>query len=175
VVDKPTKKTIKLTHERETIMALKIRMARRGTTNRPFYHIVATDSRSPRDGQYLEKLGTYNPLETDATKKCVLVADRINHFISVGAQPSDRVAKLMAQAGLGKAPVLTEKPIKSAPKKRSQERATSKAEKEEALKEAAKAPQEVAAPVVEEAAPAPVAEEAAPVAEAEATTDEAAA
>jgi small subunit ribosomal protein S16 len=158
-------------------MSLKIRMARRGTTNRPFYHIVATDSRNPRDGAYLEKLGTYNPLETEADKKCVLVADRIKHFLSVGAQPSDRVAKLLAQAGLGKAPKITDKPVKSAPKKRSQDRATAKAEKEEALKEAAKAP----VPVVEEpVAEAPAAEEAAPAVEteapaAEATTDEAAA
>lgn len=134
-------------------MALKIRMARRGTTNRPFYHIVATDSRSPRDGQYLEKLGTYNPLEKEADKKCVLVADRITHFLSVGAQPSDRVAKLLAQAGLAKAPKITVKPVKSAPKKRSQERAADKAEKEAAIQEAANAPKEEA-PVAAAEAPA---------------------
>ena len=145
-------------------MALKIRMARRGTTNRPFYHIVATDSRSPRDGQYLEKLGTYNPLEKEADKKVVLVTDRIQHFLSVGAQPTDRVEKFLAQAGLLKAPKLTDKPVKSAPKKRSQERAADKAEKEAALKEAANAPKEEAP--VAEAAEAPATE---------ATTEEAAA
>lgn len=131
-------------------MALKIRMTRRGTTNRPFYHLVATDSRSPRDGAYLEKLGTYNPLEPNADKRVTLVEDRIKYFISVGAQPSDRVAKILAKAGLVKAPKITVQPIKSAPKKRSQERADAKAEKEAALKEAANAP--VEAPVAEEAA-----------------------
>jgi len=140
-------------------MSMKIRMARRGTTNRPFYHLVATDSRSPRDGEYLEKLGTYNPLEADTAKRTVLVTDRIKYWLSVGAQPSDRVAKLLAQAGLGKAPKITDKPIKSAPKKRAQERAAEKAEKEAALKEAANAPAETPAE-----APA-----------AEATTEEAAA
>jgi small subunit ribosomal protein S16 len=130
-------------------MALKIRMARRGTTNRPFYHLVATDSRSPRDGEYLEKLGTYNPLEKDSDKKVTLVTERIKYFLSVGAQPSDRVAKILAQAGLIKATKLTEKPIKSAPKKRSQERAEAKAEKEAALKEAANAPKEAEAPAAE--------------------------
>lgn len=130
-------------------MALKIRLTRRGTTNRPFYHIVATDSRSPRDGSYLEKLGTYNPLEKTAEKKIVLVSDRIKHFLSVGAQPTDRVAKLLSQSGLTAAPKITEQPKKSAPKKRSQDRATAKAEKEEALREAANAP--VEAPAAEEA------------------------
>ena len=145
-------------------MALKIRMSRRGTTNRPFYHIVATDSRSPRDGAYLEKLGTYNPLEKEADKKVVLVAERIQHFLSVGAQPTERVAKFLAQAGLVKATKITDKPVKSAPKKRSQERANDKAEKEAALKEAAAAPKEEAPVAAVEEAPA-----------AEATTEEAAA
>ena len=153
-------------------MALKIRMSRRGTTNRPFYHIVATDSRSPRDGAYLEKLGTYNPLEKEADKKVVLVAERIQHFLSVGAQPTERVAKFLAQAGLVKATKITDKPVKSAPKKRSQEREATRLEKEAALQEAANAPkEEPAAPVAEEAAPAE-----APAAEAEApAADEAAA
>lgn len=131
-------------------MALKIRMSRRGTTNSPFYHIVVTDSRSPRDGAYLEKVGTYNPLAKEDDKKVVLVTERIQHFLNVGAQPTDRIAKFLAQAGLIKAAKLTEKPIKSAPKKRSQERAATKAEKEAALKEAANAPKE--APASEEAA-----------------------
>lgn len=137
-------------------MALKIRLTRRGTSNRPFYHIVASDSRSPRDGSYLEKLGTYNPLEKDADKKVTLLAERIKHFISVGAQPTDRVAKILSQAGLVAAPKITEQPKKSAPKKRAQERAAEKAEKEAALKEAANKPAEEApaeeAPASEESA-----------------------
>lgn len=123
-------------------MALKIRLTRRGTTNRPFYHLVAADSRAPRDGNYLEKLGTYNPLEKDVTKRTTLVEDRIKHFLSTGAQPTDRAAKILAQAGLVKAPKINEQPVKSAPKKRAQERAEAKAEKEAALKEAANAPAE---------------------------------
>lgn len=134
-------------------MSTKIRMARRGTTNRPFYHLVAADSRSPRDGEYLEKLGTYNPLEADAAKRVTLVSDRVKYWLSVGAQPSDRVAKLLSQAGLMNAPKITDKPVKSAPKKRAQERAAEKAEKEAALKEAANAPKEAPAetPAAEEA------------------------
>lgn len=115
-------------------MALKLRMTRRGTTNRPFYHIVATDSRAPRDGNYLEKLGTYNPLAT--TDKVTLEADRIKHWLSVGAQPSDRVAKMLGQAGLAAMPKISERPQKSAPKKKAQERSAAKAEKEAAIKEA---------------------------------------
>ncbi len=140
-------------------MALKIRMARRGTTNRPFYHIVAADSRKPRDGAYLEKLGTYNPLlPSDNPQRVTLEAERIKHWLSVGAQPSERIAKILSQNGLGKAPVITEKPKKSAPKKKAQERAEAKAEKEAALKEAAAAPKEEAAPA-EAQAEAPATEE----------------
>lgn len=143
-------------------MALKLRLTRRGTTNRPFYHLVAADSRAPRDGNYLEKLGTYNPLEKDATKRVTLVEDRIKHFLSTGAQPSDRVAKILAQAGLVKAPKINEQPIKSAPKKRAQDRAEAKAEKEAALKEAANAPAEAPAETpAEEATEEAAAEEAA--------------
>lgn len=125
---------------------LKLRMARRGTTNRPFYHIVAADSRKPRDGNYLEKLGTYNPLlaHTDPAR-LTLNTERIKYWLSVGAQPSERIAKLLAQNGIGKAPTITNKPKKSAPKKKSQERATARAEKEAALKEAAAKPAEEAA------------------------------
>lgn len=135
-------------------MALKIRMARRGTTNRPYYHIVAADSRSPRDGAYLEKLGTYNPLAKEGEQKVNLVTERVQFFLNNGAQPTDRIAKFLADAGLIKARKLTDKPVKSAPKKRSQERAADKAEKEAALKEAANAPKEEAPVAAAEEAPA---------------------
>lgn len=134
-------------------MALKIRLSRRGTTNRPFYHIVAADSRSARDGAYLEKLGTYDPLAT--TDRVKLEADAIKTWLSKGAQPSERVAKMLAQAGLVAATKLAARPKKSAPKKKAQERADSKAEKAAALAEATAAPKE--APAAE----APAAEEAA--------------
>lgn len=128
-------------------MALKIRLARRGTTNRPFYHIVAADSRSPRDGSFLEKLGTYDPLAADANNRLKLETDRIKEWLSKGAQPTDRVAKFLAQAGMVAAQKITTKPIKSAPKKKAQERASERAEKEAALREAANKPAE--APVAE--------------------------
>ena len=141
-------------------MALKIRMARRGTTNRPFYHIVVADSRAPRDGNYLEKLGTYNPLENDNTKRITMNIESIQEWMKKGALPSERVAKFLAQAGVMKAATITTKPIKSAPKKKAQERSASKAEKAAAVAEAA-------------AAPAPATE--APAAEAPAASEEAAA
>lgn len=140
-------------------MALKIRLARRGTTNRPYYHIVVADSRSPRDGEYLEKVGSYNPLEKEAANKVKLEAETIKTWLSKGAQPTDRVAKFLAQAGLTKAAALTVKPIKSAPKKRAQERAAEKAEKEAALAEAANKPAE--APTAEAPATEATSEEAA--------------
>lgn len=133
-------------------MALKIRMARRGTTNRPFYHIVVADSRSPRDGAYLEKVGSYNPLAAQGSdQRLLLTTDRIQHWLSVGAQASDRVQKLLAQAGLGKAPAIKEQPVKSAPKKRAQERAADRADKAAALAEAANKPAEES-PEADEAA-----------------------
>jgi small subunit ribosomal protein S16 len=121
---------------------LTLRMARRGTTNKPFYHIVAADSRKPRDGEYLEKLGTYDPTIADATKRVTLNAERAKYWLSVGAQTSERVAKILSQNGLGKAPKITDKPKKSAPKKKSSDRAAAKAEKEAALKEAEAKPVE---------------------------------
>ena len=134
-------------------MALKIRLARRGTTNRPYYHIVVADGRAPRDGNFLEKVGSYNPLEKEAANKVKLDTDRIKEWMSKGAQPTDRVTKFIAQAGLVAAPKLTAKPVKSAPKKKSQERAADRAEKEAALREAAnkpaEAPAEVEAPAAE--------------------------
>ncbi len=133
-------------------MALKIRLARRGTTNLPFYHIVVADSRAPRDGNYLEKLGTYNPLEKDNAKKLTMETARIQEWMKKGALPTERVAKFLAQAGLMKAAKITTKPIKSAPKKKAQERAAAKADKAAAMAEAAAAPKEAPAASEEAAA-----------------------
>lgn len=81
-------------------MAMKIRLARGGSKKRPFYAIVATDSRMPRDGRFLEKLGTYNPLlAKDDEKRVVMDMDRVNHWLSQGAQPTDRVARFLEAAG----------------------------------------------------------------------------
>lgn len=145
-------------------MALKIRLARRGAKKRPFYHIVVADVRAPRDGNYLEKLGTYNPMvEND---RVTLVEDRIKHWLGNGAKPTERVEKLLGQAGIVDMPAIPNRPEKSAPGQKAKDLQEEKKEKQEArkqaeaeAKEAAKAEAEKPA---EEEAPAeePKAEEA---------------
>jgi small subunit ribosomal protein S16 len=81
-------------------MSLKLRLARAGTTKRPYYHVVVADSRSPRDGRFIEKLGTYNPNLADTSTRVTLVTERIQHWLSVGAQPTDRVLRFLDTAGL---------------------------------------------------------------------------
>jgi small subunit ribosomal protein S16 len=104
-------------------MSLKIRLSRGGAKKRPFYKIVLADSRSPRDGKFLERLGSYNPmLPQDHHDRLVLNEDRIKHWLSVGAQPTDRVARFFAQAGYIKAPARPEQNKQSAPKAKAQER-----------------------------------------------------
>lgn len=104
-------------------MATKIRMSRAGAKNRPFFRIVVADSRSPRDGRFLEKLGTYNPLLAKGhPERVVLNVERIKHWLSVGATPSDRVARFLHEANLGPKPAIRETPKKSAPRAKTQER-----------------------------------------------------
>lgn len=82
-------------------MATKIRLARAGAKKRPFYKIVVADSRSPRDGKFIEKLGTYNPLLSKEDKnRVILVQDRVEYWLSTGAQPTDRVRKFLEKANL---------------------------------------------------------------------------
>ena len=105
-------------------MALKIRLARAGAKKRPYYHIVVADSRSPRDGRFIEKLGSYNPmLPAEHEDRVRLQAERIQHWVSQGAVATDRVAKFLGQKGVGPMPSWSEQPVKSAPKKKAQERA----------------------------------------------------
>ena len=125
-------------------MAMKIRLARGGSKKRPFYRIVAADSRMPRDGRFLEKLGLYNPLlPKDSEERVKMDIDRIKHWLSQGAQPTDRVARMLEAAG-----VLEKKernnPNKAKPGKKAQERAEEKAAKAAAAAEAAAAPAEEA-------------------------------
>ena len=109
-------------------MGLKIRLARAGAKKRPYYHIVVADSRSPRDGRFIEKLGSYNPmLPSDHPDRVRLSAERITHWKSVGALPTDRVAKFLGHAGLAPMPVYPEQPKQSLPKKKAQERAAANA------------------------------------------------
>ncbi|MBR0642433.1 30S ribosomal protein S16 [Plastoroseomonas hellenica] len=109
-------------------MALKIRLARAGAKKRPYYHIVVADSRSPRDGRFIEKVGSYNPmLPSDHADRIRLSDDRIAHWLSEGAMATDRVAKFLGKAGLAPMPVFPEQPKQSAPKKKAQERAAAAA------------------------------------------------
>ena len=105
-------------------MGLKIRLARAGAKKRPYYHIVVADSRSPRDGRFIEKLGSYNPmLPAEHAERVRLQDERIQHWIGNGAVATDRVAKFLGRAGLAPMPTWSEQPKQSAPKKKAQERA----------------------------------------------------
>ena len=105
-------------------MALKIRLTRGGSKKRPFYRIVIAEATSPRDGRFIEKIGTYNPMvERDHPERLTLDEERAKHWLSVGAQPTDRVARFFGDKGLIAAPARSETPVKSAPKKKAQERA----------------------------------------------------
>jgi small subunit ribosomal protein S16 len=121
-------------------MALKIRLTRGGTKKRPFYRIVAADSRSPRDGRFIEKLGTYNPMvPKDHAERVTLKKERIEYWLSVGAKPSDRVARFLGQAEIIPVPPVANNPKKSQPKPKTVAR---RLEKEEALKVAMEAAKE---------------------------------
>lgn len=131
-------------------MALKIRLARAGAKKRPYYRVVVADSRMPRDGRFIERVGSYNPMvPKDHEERLTLNGEKIAAWVGKGAQPTDRVARLMAQAGLGEAPAIPAQTKQSQPKKKAQERLAEKAEKareaEEAAKAAAQAPAEEAA------------------------------
>ena len=119
-------------------MALKLRLARAGTTKRPYYHVVVADARSPRDGRFIEKVGTYNPaLEDD--KRVTLLNERIQHWLSVGAQPTDRVLRFLDAAGLAKrAP--RNNPERAKPGKKATERTEARAKAAADRAAAAEAP-----------------------------------
>jgi small subunit ribosomal protein S16 len=122
-------------------MSLKLRLARGGTKKRPFYHIVVADARSPRDGRFIEKLGTFNPLlAKDNEGRVVLNTERATHWLSVGAQPTDRVLRFLDAAGL------TKREARNNPNKgKPGEKATQRAEERAAREAAANAPAEEAA------------------------------
>ena len=143
-------------------MSMKIRLARGGSKKRPFYSIVASDSRMPRDGRFIEKLGTYNPLlPKDSAERVTLDTERAQHWLSVGAQPTDRVARFLAAAGV-RTRAAKNNPNKALPGEKAKERAEMKAQKEADAAEAAAAA--AAAPAEEAPAEAPAEE--APAAEA---------
>ena len=142
-------------------MAVAIRLSRGGAKKRPYYRIVVSDTRSPRDGKYLEQIGTYNPmLPKDSEERVKLDEDRARHWLSVGAKPTDRVHRFLDAAGiLERAP--RNNPKKGEPGEAAKERAEEKAAKAAEAEEAAKAAEEEAnAPAEEAAAEETVAEEA---------------
>ncbi len=124
-------------------MAVKIRLARGGTKKRPFFRVVVADERAPRDGRFIEKVGTYNPLlASDNAERVKLDLERIQHWLSKGAQPTDRVLRFLDQAGVLKREARLN-PEKAKPGKKAEERVAERQKKKE---EAEKAPAEVAAP-----------------------------
>lgn len=125
-------------------MSMKIRLARGGSKKRPFYRIVAADSRMPRDGRYIERIGTYNPLlPKDSEDRVKMDMERVQYWLGQGAQPTDRISRMLEAAG-----VLEKKERanlkKGTPGKKAQDRAEEKAEKARAAAEAAAAPAEEA-------------------------------
>ncbi|OSQ39419.1 30S ribosomal protein S16 [Thalassospira mesophila] len=119
-------------------MAVKIRLSRGGAKKRPYYRIVVADARAPRDGSFIEKVGTYDPmLPKEAENRVTFKEERIKYWLGVGAQPTERVARFLGKAGLAEAFKPTEQPKKSAPKAKAQERLREKAAKAEAAAEAA--------------------------------------
>lgn len=126
-------------------MAMKIRLARGGSKKRPFYRIVAADSRMPRDGRYVEKLGTYNPLlPKDSEERVKMDMERVQYWLNQGAQPTDRISRFLEAAGaIAKKERANLK--KGQPGKKAVERAEEKAAKAQAAAEAAAAPAEEAA------------------------------
>jgi len=156
-------------------MATKIRLARGGSKKRPFYSIVIADVRSPRDGRFIEKVGTFNPLlAKDNENRLNMNIDRVKHWLDQGAQPTDKVLRFLDQAGLLKREPRNN-PNKAKPGKKAQERIAEKEAKEQEAKDAAEAAEaeaKAAAEAPAEEAPAEQADTPAPEAPAEETKAE---
>ncbi|MEM1365285.1 MAG: 30S ribosomal protein S16 [Pseudomonadota bacterium] len=139
-------------------MALKIRLARGGSKKRPYYRIVVADARAPRDGRFLEKLGHYNPLlAKDNENRMSIDVDKAKEWMAKGAQPTDRVARFLDEAGVLKREAKNN-PKKGEPGKKAQERIAEKKQKEEDAAEAAKQAEEEAKAAEAAAAEAPAEE-----------------
>jgi len=118
-------------------MSLKIRLTRGGAKKRPYYRIVVADSRSPRDGRFIERIGSYDPMKPkDAADRIVLDVEKAKSWLAKGAQPTDRVLRFLDQAGVAKRPE-RQNPEKGKPGKKAQERAAERAEREKQAAEAA--------------------------------------
>lgn len=148
-------------------MAIAMRLSRGGRKNRPHYSIVVADKRMPRDGRFIEKVGTYNPLlNKDDANRVIINAERAKYWLDQGAQPSDRVAIFLGKAGLAPMPAQRNNPNKAQPSDKTKMMKAEKEEKRKAAAEAA-AQAEADAKAAKEAAVAAPAEEAAPEAAAE--------
>ena len=152
-------------------MALKIRLSRGGSKKRPFYRIVVAEASAPRDGRYVERVGHYNPMVAkDNDQRLVVNAERITHWLGLGAQPTERVQKLLSTVSLAEPVKMREQPKKAAPGKKRAEREAEAAEAAAAAAAEAAEAEAAAAAEAAEAAAAP-AEEA--PAEADAAAEEA--
>ncbi|HDZ74243.1 MAG TPA: 30S ribosomal protein S16 [Aurantimonas coralicida] len=145
-------------------MPLKMRLARAGSKKRPYYHVVVADARSPRDGRFVEQIGSWNPMLPKDVERVTLNEERIKHWLSEGAQPTDRVMRFLDKAGILSRPARAN-PVKGKPGKKAQERVAERAQREEDAKAAA----EQAAADAEAAKNAPAEEAAAEDAPAEDT------
>ena len=155
-------------------MALKIRLSRGGSKKRPFYRIVVAEASAPRDGRYVERIGHYNPMVAkDNEQRLVVNGDRVKHWLGLGAQPTERVQKLLSAVSLTDPVKLRDQPKKSAPGKKRAEREAEAAEAAEAAAEEAVAEEAPAEEAVAEEAPAEeTAAEEAPAKEAAEDTEE---
>ena len=134
-------------------MALKIRLSRAGAKKRPYYRIVLADSRSPRNGRYIERLGSYDPMLTkNSADRVKIDEERVKHWLSKGAKPTDRVARFLANAKIIDAPQIPEQTKKSQPKQKTLDRIAEREEKAKAAAEAAEAEREEKAKAAAEAA-----------------------
>lgn len=126
-------------------MTVRIRLSRGGSKKHPYYRVVAADQRAPRDGRFIEKLGSYNPLLPQGHQdRLVLDVEKVKSWLAKGAQPTDRLQKLFANLGICEAPKIHNQPKKSAPKAKALERIKEKEEKARAAAEAAAAAAEEA-------------------------------
>ncbi|WP_279478935.1 30S ribosomal protein S16 [Aureimonas sp. SK2] len=117
-------------------MPLKMRLARAGSKKRPYYHVVVADARSPRDGRFIETVGSWNPMLPKDAERVTLKEDRIKHWLGEGAQPTDRVLRFLDKAGIVNRPARAN-PTKGLPGKKAQEREAERKQREEDAREAA--------------------------------------
>ncbi len=138
-------------------MSLSIRLTRAGAHKKPFYRVVVADKRMPRDGRFIEKIGTYDPLLADKRQRVHLSTERAQHWMARGAKPSRRVALFLYEAGVGEKPAIPQQTKKSLPRKKEQERRAAEQQKSQQppAKQAETQAETQAEPAPEPSSPAP--------------------